>query len=105
MRDPRRQLLAVDDDDVTSRPGSPQGNTASRMAATARDLAALAQDFLQFGFTSETVRDRVRYVARSTRPGIGPHTVITADLTELRAALADGTTRANRRLRPEVGTP
>ena len=31
--------------------------------------------------------DRVRYVARSLHPGLNPHTVVTDDVGELRAAL------------------
>ena len=37
----------------------------------------------------ETLPGRIRYVARRTRPGPGPHTVVTPDLTELADALAD----------------
>jgi hypothetical protein len=41
---------------------------------------------------TETIVDRIRYVARSQRTGAHPHTVITRYLNELRAALEAGRT-------------
>ena len=40
-----------------------------------------------FRVWQEVTGDRVRYVARRLSPGIGPHTVVTADVDELRAVL------------------
>jgi hypothetical protein len=51
------------------------------------DLAALRADFPGFKIWEEFLPGRSRYVARSLRPGVGPHTVVTPDLGELRAAL------------------
>jgi O-methyltransferase involved in polyketide biosynthesis len=52
-----------------------------------QDLAVLRQDFPGFRIWPEEICDRTRYVARSQRPGLHPHTVITDDLDELRQAL------------------
>ena len=53
----------------------------------AEDLDGLREQFPQFRIWRETTMDRVRYVARSQRRGLNPHTVVTDDLAELRAAL------------------
>jgi hypothetical protein len=58
----------------------------------ADDLAELRREFPQFRIWRETLPDRSRYVARSQRAGLNPHTVVTDDLGELRAALG-GTAR------------
>jgi hypothetical protein len=50
-------------------------------------LPALQQEFPAFRIWRETMRDRVRYIARSPHLGLNPHTVVTADPSELRAAL------------------
>jgi O-methyltransferase involved in polyketide biosynthesis len=50
-------------------------------------LAALRQQFTGFLIWKEITGERIRYVARSRRPGLNPHTVVTDDLDELRAAL------------------
>lgn len=47
---------------------------------------------------TETIVDQIRYVARSQRDGTHPHTVITGDLSELRAALEAGRTSDHRPL-------
>ena len=47
---------------------------------------------------TETIVDRIRYVARRQRDGARPHTVITRDLSELRAALEAGRTSDHRPL-------
>jgi hypothetical protein len=57
------------------------------------DLAALEaarHDFPRYQIDMELTLDRPRYVARRTHPGPGPHTLITSDLTELRAELGTG---------------
>jgi hypothetical protein len=50
-------------------------------------LAALREEFPRFRIWRERTCDRIRYVARSLQPGLNPHTVVTDDLDELRAAL------------------
>jgi hypothetical protein len=52
-------------------------------------LAALREDFAQFRVWREDDCGRVRYIARSRHPALNPHTVVTADPGELRAALGD----------------
>jgi O-methyltransferase involved in polyketide biosynthesis len=51
-------------------------------------LPLLRAEFPGWRIWREDVCGRVRYVARSRRPGVNPHTVVTADLGELREALA-----------------
>jgi O-methyltransferase involved in polyketide biosynthesis len=51
------------------------------------ELASLREEFPGFRIWRETTGERVRYVARSQRPGLNPHTVVTDDPAELRAAL------------------
>ena len=51
------------------------------------DLAVLRAEFPAFRIWEEQLPGRVRYVARSRTEGINPHTVITADVDELRDAL------------------
>jgi len=51
------------------------------------ELAGLRKEFRGFRIWREITGDRVRYVARSQFPGLNPHTVVTADAAELRAAL------------------
>jgi hypothetical protein len=53
-------------------------------------LAALRDEFPGFSISSETTHSGRRYIARSLRPGTGPHTLVTADLGELRAELRTG---------------
>src|ERR1022692_966284 len=50
-------------------------------------LAGLREEFPCFRIWRERTCDRIRYVARSLHPGLNPHTVVTDDLDELRAAL------------------
>jgi hypothetical protein len=52
-----------------------------------RQLAALRAEFPCFRIWREETCDRARYVARSLHPGLNPHTVMTDDMAELRAAL------------------
>lgn len=52
------------------------------------ELASLRASFPQFRIWRETIGERRRYVARRLTPGTRPHTVVTPDPAELRAALA-----------------
>jgi hypothetical protein len=54
------------------------------------ELALLAAGFPGFRIWREAVPGRVRYVARGVSLDARPHTVVTGDLAELRAALAGG---------------
>ncbi len=51
-------------------------------------LMGLREDFPHFRIWREITGDRTRYVARRVHPGSSLHTVVTDDLTELRAALS-----------------
>jgi hypothetical protein len=53
----------------------------------AQDLAALQRDFPGFRIWQEAMGERARLVAVRRQHGTSPHTVVTADLTELRAVL------------------
>jgi len=55
----------------------------------ADELTALRERFQSFRIWQEVTGDRTRYVARRLDVGAGPHTVVTADLAELRAVLDD----------------
>jgi len=52
------------------------------------ELERLRREFPRYRIDVEPFRHRQRYVARRIQPGPGPHTFITADLTELRAELS-----------------
>jgi hypothetical protein len=54
------------------------------------DLTGLQSEFPAFRIWREEFPGRSRYVARSRYPGLNPHTVVTTDLRELRAALQPG---------------
>jgi hypothetical protein len=56
-------------------------------------LTALQEEFPQFRIWREITLGRARYNARSLHPGTHPHTVITPDPGELRAALTAGATK------------
>jgi SAM-dependent methyltransferase len=64
------------------------------VSAVGEDLAVLRAEFPAYTIWQEQTPGRVRYVARSRHGDVNPHTVITADLTELREHLqpapADG---------------
>jgi hypothetical protein len=62
------------------------------------EVILLRAEFPGHRIGTETIVDRIRYVARSQRDGARPHTVITGDLTELRAALEAGRTGDQRPL-------
>jgi hypothetical protein len=51
------------------------------------DVTGLQAEFPAFRIWREDVPGRRRYVARSRHQSLHPHTVVTADLRELRAAL------------------
>jgi O-methyltransferase involved in polyketide biosynthesis len=51
------------------------------------DLTGLRADFPAYKIWQEHTPGRSRYVARSLRDGLNPHTVVTSDLAELRNAL------------------
>jgi O-methyltransferase involved in polyketide biosynthesis len=51
------------------------------------DLTVLRADFPAYKIWEEHTPGRARYVARSVRDGVNPHTVVTSDLAELRNAL------------------
>lgn len=68
------------------------------------ELATLQGEFPRFRIWRETIRDRVRYVARSQHSGLNPHTVVTDDLAELRAALELSPDSADLHARPATGT-
>ncbi len=57
------------------------------------ELVSLREEYPSFRVWQEVSGDRVRYVACRLAPGIGPHTVVTADLGELRAMLDDALVR------------
>jgi hypothetical protein len=54
-------------------------------------LSELRADFPSYVIDTEAVANGKRYVAVRRQPGPGPHTVVTPDLAELRAALAPAT--------------
>jgi hypothetical protein len=56
--------------------------------AAHRELADLQDDFPAYRIWAEALGDHVRLVAVTRYPGTSPHTVVTADVAELRAALA-----------------
>jgi hypothetical protein len=54
------------------------------------ELAALAAGFPAFRLSRTTAYDRTRYTAEARSLDTHPHTVVTADLAELAAALTTG---------------
>jgi hypothetical protein len=71
---------------------APGNTTSARPLASKADatLSVLRADFPQFRIWRETTGNRTRYIARSLHRGARPHTVVTADLAELRAELSAG---------------
>ena len=51
------------------------------------EMVRLRAEFPGHRIDTETIMDRVRYVARSQQDGARPHTVVTHDFGELRVAL------------------
>jgi hypothetical protein len=74
---PRRENL------MASLPGDP--------SVVAADLAGLHAEFPGYRIWQEITGDRARLVAVRRHHGTSPHTVVTADPAELRAALAAST--------------
>jgi hypothetical protein len=65
-----------------------QDMTGTASPAKVQDeLAALGADFPAYRIWRENLCGRIRYNAYRQQPGAHPHTVITADLAEMRAAL------------------
>jgi hypothetical protein len=69
------------------------------------ELAELQEQFQEFHIWREVTRERVRYVARSHHLGLHPHTVITDDPAELRAALRAGIASAAANPAPTITDP
>jgi hypothetical protein len=61
-----------------------------KFIAAAHELDTLREEFPGFSIWPENIVGRVRYVARRQYLGLRPHTVVTADLGEMRAALSAG---------------
>ena len=59
------------------------------------ELGAARRDFPGYRIEVEPRPGRCRFVARRAQPGPGPHTLITSDLTELRAELDPARQPAN----------
>jgi O-methyltransferase involved in polyketide biosynthesis len=74
--------------EATARPDSqPATQPASIQDARPDELVGLREQFPGFRIWREITVGRVRYVARRTRAGLNPHTVVTDNVAELRAAL------------------
>jgi hypothetical protein len=58
------------------------------------DLADLQEEFPGYRIFTEVTGERVRLVAVRRQHGTGPHTVITADVAELRAVLTGSASTA-----------
>ena len=58
------------------------------------ELADLQQDFPDYRIWQEPMGDRLRLVAVRRNPGTGPHTLVTSNVAELRATLANSTPKA-----------
>ena len=50
-------------------------------------LAALREEFPAYRVWLEPANGQYKFIARRLRPGTGPHTIVTSDPAELRAAL------------------
>ena len=62
-------------------------SAAGQMPTLSDDLTVLRADFPAHKIWQEQTPGRSRYIARSLREDLNPHTVITSDLAELREAL------------------
>jgi hypothetical protein len=67
----------------------PRSGDNEAAPASHDQLAALRENFPQFRIWREDDCGQVRYIARSRHRGLNPHTVVTANLGELHAALGD----------------
>jgi len=81
---PRCQLVLT----MPTTQGEPDGPPARDPSAVAADLARLHAEFPGYRIWHEITGNRARLVAVRRYHGTGPHTVVTADPAELRAALA-----------------
>jgi hypothetical protein len=70
-------------------PSHDTDSDVASLAVIACQFDALRRDFPNFHIWREAIGDRVRFVAVRRRSGVHPHTVVTADLDELGAVLAD----------------
>ena len=68
-------------------PSAAKNTSASEAMDALAELDRLRADFPHFRIWRENTGSGPRYVARSQRAGLHPHTVVTADPAELRAAL------------------
>ena len=59
------------------------------------DISVLRRRFPDYKIWREERPGRVRFVARRRRPGLHPHTVVTADMSELRDALSTNVLRTS----------
>jgi hypothetical protein len=66
------------------------GGSESAGSPDRDELTLLAAEFPAFRFWRQTFYDRTLYTAQSTSLSTRPHTVVTDDLGELRAALTVG---------------
>lgn len=75
--------------DAATRPIPARDTTpAVRPALLPRDtLGVLQAEFPRYRIWREDICGRVRYIARSLEGGLRPHTIVTADLAEMRPAL------------------
>ncbi len=62
---------------------------ADELHASQQELADLQEDFPGYRIWQEAMGDRIRLVAVRRRPGTSPHTLVTTDMAELRAALTN----------------
>ena len=61
------------------------------------EMVRLRAEFPGHRIGTETIMDRVRFVARSQQDGLRPHTVVTHDFGELRVALEEARSPARDR--------
>jgi len=80
----------------------PRSGDGEAAPASHDQLAALCEDFPQFRIWQEIIGDRARYIACRQQPGLHPHTLITDDLAEIRAALKPARNRTLIPFSPDV---
>jgi S-adenosyl methyltransferase len=81
---PHHTVVPVTDSDALTTARRPAGAPA---VAAPDPLTALQAEFPAFRIWRETICGRVRYNAIRRQPGVHPHTLVTGDLDEMRAAL------------------
>jgi hypothetical protein len=80
-----------------------QDMTGTASPAKVQDeLAALGADFPAYRIWRENLCGRIRYNACRTQPGLHPHTLVTGNLAEMRAALEPSQYTALIPFRPET---